>query len=35
MNIPKIEIITFIYILYFSVKYQFSPNLASFPDILN
>ena len=37
MNIPKIEFITYIYILYYqsSINYQFSPNLAGFPDILN
>ena len=37
MNIPKIEFITCIYILYYqsSINFQFSPNLAGFPDILN
>ena len=37
MNIPKIEYITYIYILYYqsSINFQFSPNLACFPDILN
>ena len=37
MNIPKIEFITYIYILYYqsSINCQFSPNLAGFPDILN
>ena len=37
MNIPKIEIITYICILYFqsSINFQFSHNLAGFPDILN
>ena len=37
MNIPKIEFITYIYILYYqsSINFQFSPNLAGFPDILN
>ena len=32
MNIPKIEFITYIYILYFqsSINFQFSPNLAGF-----
>ena len=37
MNIPKIELITYIYILYYqsSNNIQFSPNLAGFPDILN
>ena len=37
MNIPKIEIITYIYILYCqsSINFQFSHNLAGFPDILN
>ena len=33
MNIPKIEFITYIYILYYqsSINFQFSPNLADFP----
>ena len=37
MNIPKIEFITYIYILYYqsSINFQFSTNLAGFPDILN
>ena len=37
MNIPKIECITYIYILYYQscINFQFSPNLAGFPDILN
>ena len=37
LNIHKIEFITYIYILYYqsSIKFQFSPNLAGFPDILN
>ena len=37
MNIPKIEFITYIYILYqqSSINFQFSPNLAGLPDILN
>ena len=37
MNIPKIEFITYIYILYYqsSINFQFSHNLAGFPDILN
>ena len=37
MNISKIEFITYIYILYYqsSINFQFVPNLASFPDILN
>ena len=37
MNITKIELITYIYILYYqsSINFQFSPNLAGFPDILN
>ena len=37
MNIPKNEFITYIYILYYqsSINFQFSPNLAGFPDILN
>ena len=37
MNIPKIEFITYIYILYYqsSIKFQFSYYLAGFPDIFN
>ena len=37
MNFPKIEFITYIYILYYqsSINFQFSPDLAGFPDILN
>ena len=37
MNIPKIEFITYIYIQYYqpSINFQFSPNFAGFPDILN
>ena len=37
MNLPKIEFIAYIYILYYqsSIIFQFSPNLAGFPDILN
>ena len=37
MNRPNIEFITYIYILYYhvSISFQFSPNLAGFPDILN
>ena len=37
MNIPKNEFITYIYILYYqsSINFQFSPDLAGFPDILN
>ena len=37
MNLPKIEFIAYIYILYYqsSINFQFSPNLAGFPDILN
>ena len=37
MNLPKIEFITYIYILYYqsSINFQCSPNLAGFPDILN
>ena len=37
MNIPKIEFITYIYILYYqsSINFQFSPSLAGFPDIFN
>ena len=37
MNLPNIEFITYFYILYYqsSIHFQFSPNLAGFPDILN
>ena len=37
MNIPKVEIITYIYILHYqsSINSQFSSNLAGCPDILN
>ena len=37
MNLPKIEFITYIYILYYqsSINFQFSHNLAGFPDILD
>ena len=37
MNIPKFEFITCIYILYYqsTINFQFSSNLAGFPDILN
>ena len=37
MNLPKIEFITYIYILYYqsSINFQFSPNMAGVPDILN
>ena len=37
MNRPKIEFITYIYILYYqsSINFQISHNLAGFPDILN
>ena len=37
MNRPKIEFITYIYILYYqsSINFQISPNLAGFPDILH
>ena len=37
MNLTKIEFIAYIYILYYqsSINFQFSPNLAGFPDILN
>ena len=37
MNIPKTEFITYIYILYYqsSNNFQFSSNLAGFPDIFN
>ena len=37
MNLPKIEFITYIYILYYqsNINFQFSPNLAGFPEILN
>ena len=36
INIPKIEFITYIYILYYqsSINFQFSPNFAGFPDML-
>ena len=36
-NLPKIDFIAFICILYYqsSIKFQFSPNLPGFPDILN
>ena len=36
MNLPQIEFITYIYILYYqsSINFQFSPYLAGFPDIL-
>ena len=37
MNIPKIEFITYIYILYYqsTINFQILPNLAGFRDILN
>ena len=37
MNIPKIEFISYIYILYYqsSINFQFPPNLAGYSDILN
>ena len=37
MNPPKIEFITYIYILHYqsSINCQFSPNFAGFSDILN
>ena len=37
MNIPKIEFITYIYILYYqsSINFQFLSSLAGFPAILN
>ena len=37
MSIPKIEFITYIYILYYqsTINFLFSSNLAAFPDILN
>ena len=35
MNIQKIEFITYIYKIYLYDNFQFSPNLAGFPDILN
>ena len=37
MNRPKIEFITYIYILYYqsSINFQISPNLAGFPNILH
>ena len=36
MNLTKIEFIAYIYILYYqsSINFQFSPNLAGFPDIV-
>ena len=36
-NKPKIEFITYIFILYYlsSINFLFSPNLAGFPDTLN
>ena len=37
MNRPKIEFITYIYILYYQTSndFKFLTNLAGFPDILN
>ena len=37
MNIPKIQFITYIYILYYqsSINFQFSSYLAGFQNILN
>ena len=37
VNRPKIECITYIYILYYqsSINFQFLPNLAGFPGTLN
>ena len=37
MNIPKIEFITYIYILYYqsSINFKFSSYLVGFQDILN
>ena len=37
MNRPKMEFITYIYILFYqsSINFQISPNLAGFRDILN
>ena len=37
MNLPKIEFITYIYILYYqsSINFHFSPYSAGFPGILN
>ena len=37
MNLPKIEFITYIYILYYqsSISFQLSPNLTGFSEILN
>ena len=37
MNIPKIEFITYIYILYYQsrINFHISPNSAGFPDLLN
>ena len=36
-GLQKIEFIAYIYILYYqsSINFEFSPNLAGFPDILN
>ena len=36
MKLPKIEFITYIYILYYlsSINFHFSPNLSGFPDNL-
>ena len=36
MNRPKVEFITYIYIICYqkSISFQFSPNLAGFPGIL-
>ena len=36
MNLPNIEFITYIYILYYqsSINFHFSPNFAGFPNIL-
>ena len=37
MNLPKIEFITYIYILYYqsSINFQLSPNLTGFSEVLN
>ena len=37
MNLQKIEFMAYIYILYYqpSINFQFSHNLAGFPDTLN
>ena len=37
VNLPRIEFITYIYILHYqsSINFQFLPNLAGFPNIFN